>query len=113
MRREFEESGDPSLAGMTKTSICALHETDREGCCHTSMCLLQLTVRGSLCRGVSSGPVGRTELCMNRDESIDTVLLLGLLVVRGFGGIWRNHATESMLGGTWGNVPTRKGDTGA
>ena len=111
--REFEWSGDPSLAGMTKTSTCALHETDREGCCHTSTCLLQLTVRGSLCRGVSSGPVGWTALRMKRDESTDTVLLLGLLAVRGFGGIWRNHATESMLSGTWSKVPTKKVNTGA
>jgi len=46
---------------------------------------------------------------MKRDESRDT----GLLAVRGFGGIWRNHATELMLGGAWAKVSTRKGNKGA
>ena len=100
-------SGSRSLAGTTKTSTCELHETDREGCRHTSTFLFQLTVR--FCRGVSSGPVRRTELRMKSDESLDT----GLLAVRGFGGSWRNHATESMLGGAWAKVATQKGNTGA
>jgi hypothetical protein len=93
-RRQF---GEHSLAGMMKTSTCALHVTDREGCRQTSSCELHVTDRGGICRGVSSGSEGRTELRRKRDESLDTVLVL--LVRRGFGGICRNQATEFML---WG-----------
>ena len=91
-------SGAHSLAGMTKTSICVLHETDREGCRQTSTCVLHVTDREGDCLGGSSGPEGGTELRLKRDESLDKVLALSVLVTRrGLGGIWRNHATESML----------------
>jgi hypothetical protein len=67
------------------TSTCALHVTDRTG----------------LCRGLSSGPEGRTELRRKRDEILLPMLgllwLLGLVGVRGFGGICRNHDTGSIL----------------
>ena len=37
------------------------------------------------------------ELRKKRDDSLETALVpLGLLVRWGFGGIWRNHAAESM-----------------
>jgi hypothetical protein len=83
---------------MMKTSTCELHVTDREGCCQTSMCELHDTVRKGLCRGVSSGSKGCTELRRGRDEGINTVLVLLVLLVRlGFRGMSRNQATWSML----------------
>jgi len=51
--------------------------------------------RDGVCRGVPSGSEGRTELCRKIDESVDTVPVL--FMRWGFGGIWRNHATGSML----------------
>ena len=110
-RREFEWSGgDDGLAGMTKTSTCALHETLRAGWRQTSTCVSQLTDRvdGRLThrdrvwsgfRAVSSGG-GRREL---RRETVLVLLavlsLLALLAVRRFGEIWWNDAAESMLCG--------------
>jgi hypothetical protein len=100
-----QSSGAHSLAGMMKTWTWALHVTHREACRRTSTCGLQLTVREGFCRGLPSGPEGRTELRRKRDEPLDTVLellaLLALLALQGFGGILRNHDTESML---WGSV---------
>ena len=34
-KRGSQSSGKRSLAGMTKTSMCVLHVTDREGVCQT------------------------------------------------------------------------------
>ena len=83
---------------MMKTSTCVLHVTDREGGGRNSTCVSQLTVREGLCRGVLSGLEGRMELDRKRDESIDVVLVLSVLLAwRGLGGIWRNHDTATML----------------
>ena len=98
-----QSSGAHSLAGMTKTSMCVLHVTDREGFRQTSTCVLHVTDRERVCRGVSEG---RTEPRRKLDESINTVRVLVLLVRRGFGGIWRNHATESMLWGVLDSFQT-------
>ena len=71
-----QSSGAHFLAGMMKTSTCVLHVTDREGGSRNSTCVSQLTVREGLCRGSSSGPDGRPELRMQRDESPDKPWLL-------------------------------------
>ena len=64
--------------------------------------MLHVTDRDGVCRGVSSRWEGRKELRKKRDDSLETALVpLGLLVRWGLGGIWRNHAAESML---WGVV---------
>jgi hypothetical protein len=91
---------------MMKTSMFALHETDRESGGTISMCELHVTdrdcLRMDLRLDVWSGSEGRTELPppRRRDDRRDKVL--GLLIVRwGFAGICRNQATESML---WGVV---------
>jgi len=90
-----------SLAGMTKTSTCPLHETDLAGCRKTSTLVLQLTVREGVCRGASSGPQPRMELRRKRDERPETVLvLLALFAVQAFGGIWMERAAGFML---WGS----------
>ena len=81
-RGSRSSSGKRSLAGMTKISTCALHETDRESGLEISTGGLQLAVRESFCRS----PEGRMELRFFMDES-----LLGLL---GFGWI---HAIGFML----------------
>jgi len=86
-----------------KTSTCVLHVTDLAGCRRTSMCVLHVTDREGVCRGVSSGSEGRTALRRKIDER-DTVPVL--LVRWGFGGIWRNHATGSML---WNDVNSFQG----
>ncbi|KAJ1466445.1 hypothetical protein T484DRAFT_1756632, partial [Baffinella frigidus] len=90
------------LAGMVMTTTCGLQLTDRE----------------DLCWGVLSGAEGRTELRRKRDEILDTVLVVLVLVVlvllvaliglRGFGGVRRNHATESMLWALWGKCNTKR-----
>jgi len=109
-QRGSQSSGQRSLAGMTKTSTCELHVTDREGSCQTSTFVSQLTVREVFCRGLPSGPERRRELRRKREESIDTGLallvllpvlgmvlaLLSLLPLLRIFGIW-NHAPESML----------------
>jgi hypothetical protein len=85
-----------------------LHVTEREGVCQTSTFGSQLTVRGDFCWDLSSDPQRRTELRRKREESMDEVLLLLLLLPlarRGFFGICRNHATESMLWAWWMIVP--------
>jgi len=90
--------GAHSLAGMMNTSTCVLHVTDREGRHQTSTCEPHVTDREGLCGGVSSGSEERMEPRRRRDEGIDTVLVLSVLLVwRGFRGICRNHATVSML----------------
>ena len=60
------------------------------------MCELHVTERKGLSWGVLSGSGGRTELPLprRRDERRDKVLVP---VWRGFGGICRNQANESML----------------
>jgi len=60
LERGSQSSGMRSRAG---TTTSALHETVRGGCRQTSTCvlLLRLTVWEGLCRGLSSGPEGRTE----------------------------------------------------
>jgi hypothetical protein len=90
-----------------------LHVTDREGGRQYSTCVFQLTVREGFCRGVLSGPEGRRELRRKRDESLDNMFVLALLALharRGFGGIWRNRATESML---WCVMDSFKGREGS
>jgi len=96
------------LAGIMKTSTCALHETDL-GCRKTSTLLLQLTVREGVCRGPSSGPEPRTELRRGVDESPDTVRVpLAWIALRAFGEIRRDHAAGFMLWGSMGKLRTRK-----
>jgi hypothetical protein len=98
---------------MMKTSTCALHVTDWEVGRQTSTCGFQLTFLASFWRGLPFGPEGRTELRGKMDESIDPTPLLGLLVLlfglRGSGGIFRNHATGSMLSSLVGSSKRGKG----
>ena len=82
---------------MTKTSACLLHETEREGCRQTSTVVLHVTERRGFRRGWSSGPEGRSELRRKRDESITVVVLLALLALRGFVGLFREQDTATML----------------
>lgn len=92
--------------------MCALHETDRGRGRQTSTFWLHLTVWGAFGRGLPSGPDERKELGRKRDEILDLVLglmvllaLFGLLVLWGLGGIWRNHPTGStMLQGSMGEL---------
>ena len=100
-----ESSSAHALAGMIKTSISMLHETDRVSGRETSSCASQLTDRGGGCRGLPPVSQGRAALRRTRDESLDTALGLPLpLALRGFGETRRNHATEPMLWGAWGKV---------
>ena len=104
-----QPSGAHCLAGMIKTSTCALHETDRVSGGKTSMCVSQLTDRGGFCRGWPPGPQGRAELRRSRDERLDTAIGLTLLITRrGFGEISRMHATGCMLWGRVGKVQERE-----
>ena len=94
-----------SLAGIMKTSTCMLHVTDREGCLQTSTCVPHVTDRQVLNRGASSGSQGRMELRLKIEQSLaEARTVLALLVVGGVGGIWREHATWSMLWMLWGMV---------
>ena len=104
LNRGSQSCGAQSLAGMMKTSIFALHETDRRSGRTNSTCVPKLTDREGFSRRLPSPPL-LVLLRVKRDESLDTVLVLVLSVLvtrRGLGGICRNHATEgSML---WGVV---------
>ncbi|KAJ1483914.1 hypothetical protein T484DRAFT_1895186 [Baffinella frigidus] len=84
MRARIEVS-ERFLAGMVTTSTCVFHVTDREG----------------FCWGVLSCTEGQTELRSKRVESLDTrlvlLVLLALLNLRDFGGMWRKNDTGSML----------------
>ena len=101
-----QSSGSHFLAGITKTSTCVFHETDRVSGLKGSACVSSLTGLEGFCRGSLSGPERRTELRRKRDESLHAALGLPVLRVRrGLAGIWRNHDTGSML---WGLGQGRK-----
>jgi hypothetical protein len=59
-----------SLAGMTMTSMCVFHETDREAVRQTSQFWLQLTVREGFCRSSPSDSERRMEIrnILERDD---------------------------------------------
>jgi len=76
------------------TSRFSVHVTDRLR--HkTSTCGFQLTVREGFSCFVLS-PEGEEELRQRRNASFERALL-DLFVLRGFGGICRNHDTAVML----------------
>ena len=94
-QRGSQSSGAPSLPGMTKTSICAFHETDREGCGQVSTFVLHVTDRQGFCRGLSSGPEMIRELLRKRGERLATVV--AQLEPWGLADTFRNHDAEIML----------------